>query len=143
MGMTVQEYRPEWARSQRIDWQDKAACKNNSEAEYAFMHAGFKVRQQAIKTFCWEACPVREECAQFGKESSSEGVWGGKHIKSVRSTSTSESLDSAREAAASMYKEGISIMKISKIMRRSDRTVKRLISESGVSFRSNITNSEV
>lgn len=138
----AQKFRPEWGRTQSLNWFDQAACKNNPQAEYAFLHGPAKQRNQAIQTFCMDACPVRKECGQFGSESMSVGVWGGEHIKTDsqhpndrRSSVRAHERDGLREDVAKMYRSGLSIRRISRMFRRSDYTVKLLIVEAGLPLR--------
>ena len=139
----AQKFRPDWGRSMTMDWYDRAACKENSEAEYAFFCAPAKVRNQAIKTFCHEACPVVEQCAQFGDESMSEGVWGGEYrtmtdaqqSNNRKSSIRDHERDHVRGVVVKMYESGMSMRQISKNLRRGDQTVRNLLVEAGVPLR--------
>jgi transcription factor WhiB len=136
--MTVQTLVPVWKRSQGVDWQDSAACRENPTAEYAFWHGNAKERKQAIRAFCG-TCPVKKECATFGAESQSWGVWGGEHHERSGSPNRPHpDHDDLVNTVATMYLEGLSISRISDIVRRTDETVKRLLIESGTPFRSNV-----
>jgi len=141
---SAQRGRADWGTTLSRDWYDKAACRENAEAEYAFFYAPAKYRNQAIKTFCHEACPVKAECGQFGEESMSEGVWGGVHrtmaeaqqLNNRGSSIRYHERDQARESIAKMYTNGRSLRHIAQEMRCSDRTVRDFLVESGVPIRS-------
>jgi transcription factor WhiB len=139
----VQTLVPVWKRSKGVDWQDSAACRENPSAEHAFWHGTAKERKQAIETFCG-ACPVKKACALFGSESQSWGVWGGEYHERSGSSNRShpEHLDLV-DRVATMYLDGLSISRITQIVRRTDETVKRLLIESGTPFRSNVKKTRV
>jgi transcription factor WhiB len=141
--MTVQTLVPAWKRSQGVDWQDSAACRENPTAEYAFLHGNAEERRQAIRTYCG-VCPVKKECALFGDESQSWGVWGGEfHERSGSPNRSHPEHDDLVNEVATMYLNGFSIVRISAIVRRTDETVKKLLIESGTPFRSNVIKTRV
>lgn len=71
--------RNDWERTDTLDWQDEAACADTNL--YAFTPPSQKdyTKNQAWRPFC-DGCPVAKQCLQFGRESDSQGLWGGVYL---------------------------------------------------------------
>lgn len=76
---TYRKDRNEWERSAPLAWQDEAACAGTNL--YAFTPPSQKdyTKNQAWRPFC-DGCPVAKQCLQFGRESDSQGLWGGVYL---------------------------------------------------------------
>lgn len=67
----------EWETTVPVsDWMDEAAC-GETKLE-SFFPSGVREyrKNQSWRPFC-DSCPVAKQCLQFGRESSSIGVYGG------------------------------------------------------------------
>lgn len=57
------------------EWHDRAACKGKATDLW---FPGQGESSAAAKQVCWEECPVREDCLDYGIATrQEEGVWGG------------------------------------------------------------------
>ncbi len=63
----------------RETWRTQSACKDDDGFVF-FPDTAKEIREAAWRPLC-DSCPVRLECADFGRESGSEGVWGGEYIQ--------------------------------------------------------------
>ena len=69
----------EWESETGHHWMDEAACAETNLL--AFTPTGVREykKNQAWAPFC-NSCPVAKQCLQYGRESGSQGVWGGVFI---------------------------------------------------------------
>jgi hypothetical protein len=64
--------------SKDAEWKENAACSNVDE-ELFFPRSREKLQEAAWRPLCG-ACPVREACGEFGRQTRSVGVWGGEWL---------------------------------------------------------------
>ena len=71
-------------------WMAQAACRGRSDVMYPKVNPGETRDYSAALTLC-DRCPVRAECADWGRHETS-GIWGG-HVKDRPKHSRSEVFD--------------------------------------------------
>ncbi len=85
----------EWESNTGIAWMGEAACADTGFQTFLPIDLRHYKNDQAWRPFC-DSCPVAKQCLQYGRESGSQGVWGGVYIDSHMRENDIETLEQHR-----------------------------------------------